>query len=160
MSPSTHSAKDKKTKRRRKRSDRERAGQKKPRRRRKKKEEEEGERWAERRRRRAEKKTQKSNPAEMYFPAETQRNTLKQPKHTETPRNFIRGGIGGCLVPVCIPVRDFPSVSAGTERNIQHWFQLGLEVEKRWRWQRVGSNGDDGVEEEAAAWRRGWWLGG
>ena len=53
--------------------------------------EEEGERWAERRRRRrrAEKKTQKSNPAEMYFPVETHRNTLKQPKHTETPRNFM-----------------------------------------------------------------------
>ena len=42
-----------------------------------------------------------------------------RPKHTETPRNFTRGGMGGCLVPVCIPVRDFPSVPAGTERNIQ-----------------------------------------
>uniref|UniRef100_A0A2N9IYE3 Uncharacterized protein n=1 Tax=Fagus sylvatica TaxID=28930 RepID=A0A2N9IYE3_FAGSY len=27
--------------------------------------------------------------------------------------------MGGCLVPVCIPIRDFPSVRAGTERNIQ-----------------------------------------
>jgi hypothetical protein len=38
----------------------------------------------------------------------------------ETGRNFTRGGIGGCLVPDCILVRDFPSVLAGTERNIQH----------------------------------------
>jgi hypothetical protein len=27
--------------------------------------------------------------------------------------------MGGCLVPVCIPIRDFSSVPAGTERNIQ-----------------------------------------
>ena len=36
---------------------------------------------------------------------------------TETSRNFTRGGIGGCLVLVCIPVRDFLSVLGwnGTE---------------------------------------------
>jgi hypothetical protein len=54
----------------------------------------------------------------MYVPAETHRNLPRRPKHTETPRNFTRGGMGGCLVPVCIPVRDFLSVPAGTERNI------------------------------------------
>ena len=41
----------------------------------------------------------------------------------ETGRNFGRGGTWGCLVPVCMPVRDFPSVPAGTKRNIQYWFK-------------------------------------
>ena len=54
-------------------------------------------------------KTQKSNPAKMYVPV-------------ETPWNFTRGGMGGCLVPVYIPVRDFPFVPARMERNIQLWF--------------------------------------
>ena len=46
------------------------------------------------------------------------RNSPKRLKWSETPRNLIRGGIWGYLVPVCM-VRDFPSVLAGTERNIQ-----------------------------------------
>jgi hypothetical protein len=52
----------------------------------------------------------------MYVSAETHRNLSKRPKHLETPQNFTRGGIGGCLVPVCILVRDFQSVPVGTER--------------------------------------------
>ena len=51
----------------------------------------------------------------------TGRNTPKSTETAETPLKFTRGGIGGCLVPVCIPVRDFPSVPVGTERNIQLW---------------------------------------
>jgi TATA-binding protein-associated factor Taf7 len=39
---------------------------------------------------------------------------------TETSRNFGRGGTWGCIVPVCMLVRDFLSVPAGTERNMQH----------------------------------------
>ena len=74
------------------------------------------------RKRRAEKKkkkkkTQKSNLAEMYFPA-------------ETLRNFTRGGMGGCLVPVCIPVRDFPSVLDGTEWNIQLCLEQSVDQHK------------------------------
>ena len=42
-------------------------------------------------------KNPKSIPARLHIPA-------------EMGRNFARGGIGGCFVPVCIPVRDFPSV--------------------------------------------------
>jgi hypothetical protein len=45
----------------------------------------------------------------------------KRPKQAETGRNFGRGGTWGSLVPVCMLVRDFPSVPARTERNIQHW---------------------------------------
>ena len=48
-------------------------------------------------------------------------NSLKRPKWPKTLRNLIWGGKGGYLVPVCIPIRDFPSVSAKTERNIQLW---------------------------------------
>jgi hypothetical protein len=70
-------------------------------------------------RKKKKKKTQKSKPAKIYILAETPRNSPKWPKHPETPRNFTRGGMGGCLVPVCIPVRDFPSFPVGTERNIQ-----------------------------------------
>jgi hypothetical protein len=32
--------------------------------------------------------------------------------------------MGGYLVPVCIAVRDFPSVSAGTEQNLQLCLKL------------------------------------
>jgi hypothetical protein len=32
-------------------------------------------------------------------------------------RNLIRGGIGGYLIPVCIPVGDIPPVPTGTEQN-------------------------------------------
>ena len=52
----------------------------------------------------------------MYVSAKTHRNLPKRLKYPETPRNFTRGGIGGCLVPVCILVQDFPSVPVGTER--------------------------------------------
>ena len=55
----------------------------------------------------------------MHIPAETLRNLPKRSKHTETPQNFTRGGMGGCLVPVCIPVRDLPFVPTGMEWNIQ-----------------------------------------
>ena len=54
------------------------------------------------------KKNQKGIPASICNPA-------------ETGRNFGRGGTWECLVPICMPVRDFPSVPAETERNIQHW---------------------------------------
>ena len=43
-----------------------------------------------------------------------------RPEQAKTGRNFSRGGTWGCLVPVCIPVRDFPSVPTGTKRIIQH----------------------------------------
>ena len=89
--------------------DRERVGRKKERRRRKKKKES---------REKKKKKTQKSNPTEMYLPVETHRNSSKRPKHTEI---LPKVECGGCLVPVCIPVRDFPSIPTETERNIQLW---------------------------------------
>ena len=41
-----------------------------------------------------------------------------RPEQAETGRNFSRGGTWGCLIPVCIPVRDFLFVPAGTERII------------------------------------------
>ena len=52
-------------------------------------------------------KSQKSIPAGLHILA-------------ETGRNFGLGGTWGCLVPVCMLVRDFPSILARTERNIQH----------------------------------------
>ena len=69
--------------------------------------------------RREKKNPPKSKPAEMPISAETPRNSPKQLKYLEISQNLIRGGMGGCLVPVCIPVRDFLSVLAGTEQNIQ-----------------------------------------
>ncbi len=61
---------------------------------------------------------------EKYFGRNihTGRNTPKSTETAETHRNtpkFFPRWNGGCLVPVCVPVRDFPSVPAGTERNIQ-----------------------------------------
>ena len=50
-----------------------------------------------------------------------------QLKHTETPRNFTRGGMGGCLILVCIPVRDFPSVPAGTEYTTMVLDQIWMD---------------------------------
>ncbi len=60
-------------------------------------------------------KNPKSIPAGLRIPVETGRNDRNTPK-------FYPRWNRGCLVPVCIPVRDFPSVPAGTERNIQLWF--------------------------------------
>jgi hypothetical protein len=66
----------------------------------------------------------------MYVPAEIHQNLLKRLKHTETPQNFTRDGMGGCLVLVCIPVRDFSSVSAGMEWNIQLCIGVGGKSRK------------------------------
>ena len=32
-------------------------------------------------------------------------------------QNFIRSGTGGCVIPVCIAVRNFSAITVGTERN-------------------------------------------
>ena len=71
-------------------------------------------------------KREKKKPRKVFWPKYTYR-----PKHTEIHRNsrntpkhleiFTQGGMGGCLVLVCIPVRDFPTVPIGTEWNIQLW---------------------------------------
>ena len=84
------------------------------------------------RKRRAEKK-KKKKPKKVIRSKCTFR-----PKHTETPRNFTRGGMGGCLVPVCIPVQDFPSILDGTECNIQ--LCLEQSVDQRKHDARVQSN--------------------
>ena len=55
-------------------------------------------------------------PAEISIPAEIGRNWSEQSKRAETPRNLARGGTRGFPVPVCIPARKIPSVSAGMER--------------------------------------------
>ena len=84
-------------------------------------------------------------PAEISIPAEIGRNWLEWPKLTEMGRNFFRGGIRGFLIPVCTPVRDFPTVPAGTKRYIQLWildykmtyllnFFFLVQVQKHYEW--------------------------
>jgi hypothetical protein len=47
-------------------------------------------------------------------------------------RNFARDGTRGFLVPVYIPVRDFPAILVGMEQNSQPWYiQLSLLLKLR-----------------------------
>jgi hypothetical protein len=52
------------------------------------------------------------------------------PKCPETTRNFIRGGMRGYLVLVCIPVQDIPPVPVERNRitNFDHNYYLYHEV--------------------------------
>ena len=74
------------------------------------------------RRRRAEKKKKPKKVIRLKCTFRPKYTEMAE-THRNTPKFYPRWN-GGCFIPVCISVRDFPSVLARTERNIQLWLKL------------------------------------